>query len=54
MPNIDRRHFLGVLTGASVLYWMPGAFAEQLTLTPRLTEGRSIRTNFRSTWITTY
>jgi len=39
MPNIDRRHFLGALTGTSILYWMPGAFAEQLTLTPRLTEG---------------
>jgi protocatechuate 3,4-dioxygenase beta subunit len=39
MPNIDRRHFLGAFTGASVFYWMPGAFAEQLTLTPHLTEG---------------
>jgi protocatechuate 3,4-dioxygenase beta subunit len=39
MEYIGRRRFLGLLIGASALYLMPGAFAEQLTLTPRLTEG---------------
>jgi len=39
MNHIHRREFLKVLPVASAFYWLPGAFAEQLIATPRLTEG---------------
>lgn len=39
-PGLSRRGFLagGVALGAAAL-WVPGAFAEELTRTPRMTEG---------------
>lgn len=38
MPSIERRHFLRGLAGLA-LYTTPGLFAEQLAITPQLTEG---------------
>src|SRR3982750_2643229 len=35
----DRRHFLRTVTVGSALFTVPGAFAEELTRTPRQTEG---------------
>src|SRR6266571_7962299 len=37
LPN--RRHFLGRLSLGAALFTVPGAFAEELLRTPRLTEG---------------
>jgi protocatechuate 3,4-dioxygenase, beta subunit len=42
MDNIrdfSRRQFLGGLAGTAAFYFVPGAYAQQLALTPRLTEG---------------
>jgi protocatechuate 3,4-dioxygenase, beta subunit len=36
---VARRRFLQTLATGSALFWVPGAFAEALTLTPRQTEG---------------
>ena len=38
-PNISRRMFTGGLAFCAGLYLMPGAFADELTKTPKLTEG---------------
>ncbi|MES2475507.1 MAG: protocatechuate 3,4-dioxygenase [Verrucomicrobiota bacterium] len=38
VPSIERRHFLRGLAGLA-LYTTPGLFAEQLAITPQLTEG---------------
>ncbi len=37
--KVNRRQFLGGLAAATAFYTIPGAFAEQLTATPRLTQG---------------
>jgi protocatechuate 3,4-dioxygenase beta subunit len=37
--SISRRGFLGGLTVGAIAYWTPGLFAEELTRTPRQTEG---------------
>ena len=38
-PNISRRMFTGGLAFCAGLYLVPGAFADELTKTPKLTEG---------------
>src|SRR5262245_50426521 len=38
-PLLDRRRFLGRMAAAGWMLAAPGAFAEQLALTPRQTEG---------------
>jgi protocatechuate 3,4-dioxygenase beta subunit len=39
IPSPDRRAFLRALTLTAAAFTVPGAFAETLTLTPRMTEG---------------
>ena len=39
LPTNDRRRFLRGMTLAASGLWVPGAFAEALTLTPKQTEG---------------